>query len=161
MPFLLLAQGHSIGIFIGGASEAALATCPDSAELILTKRRGFVELALEHGASLVPVYTFGDTVSLHVEPWDVLGVGSVFSKACKRLTGIYMPSGMWPRRRMCACVTVVGKPIAVRKLGTGGATKAAVDEAHARYVAALKELYKRHVGELGGPGAAREIHVVE
>ena len=152
------AQGHSIGIFLGGASEAALATGPDSAALILAKRRGFVELALEHGASLVPVYTFGDTVSLHMEPWDVLGVGHVFSNACKRLTGIYMPSAMWPKRRMCACVTVVGKPIPVRK---GRVTKAAVDEAHAKYVAALKELYKRHVGELGGPGAAREIRVVE
>ena len=127
-----------------------------TADLILAKRRGFVSLALEHGASLVPVYTFGDTASLHLEPWDVLRIGD----AAKRITGIWMPSCVVPSRRRCACTTVVGRPLAVRRLGKGNVTSADVDEAHARYVAALKELYRRHVGELGGPGAAKEIRVV-
>ena len=54
-------------VFPGGADEAGF-TAPGAASLILLKRRGFVELALEHGASLVPVFNFGVTVAAPSNP---------------------------------------------------------------------------------------------
>ena len=109
-PFLSnhLANGHSVAVFPGGAAEAraacatgarcgAAARPPDgcadrSADLVLSCRRGFIELALEHGAHLVPIYTFGEVRSLGVKPTDVLGVGNLM----KRLLGIWIPLvGIW------------------------------------------------------------------
>ena len=54
-----LGRGGSVALWPGGASEAAYGG-PHRAELVLLRRRGFLELALEHGAALLPVYTFGD-----------------------------------------------------------------------------------------------------
>lgn len=55
-----LDRGNSIMLVPGGAQESLLATTGRN-ELVLEKRRGFVKLALLTGASLVPVYSFGET----------------------------------------------------------------------------------------------------
>lgn len=55
----LLATGKSAMIVLGGAAEA-LDARPGSTELTLLRRKGFVRLALKHGARLVPVYNFGE-----------------------------------------------------------------------------------------------------
>ncbi|MDP2435781.1 MAG: hypothetical protein Q8P67_08575 [archaeon] len=56
----LLEQGISIYLVPGGATEA-LYSAPDSDTLVLKKRLGFVRLALQHGASIVPVFSFNET----------------------------------------------------------------------------------------------------
>lgn len=45
---------------IGGAEEA-LNSRPDNYDLKLATRKGFVKLAIKHGAWLVPMYNFGET----------------------------------------------------------------------------------------------------
>ncbi|KDD73424.1 diacylglycerol acyltransferase, partial [Helicosporidium sp. ATCC 50920] len=55
----LLRRGHSIAIVIGGGAESLYAR-PGRHELVLRRRQGFVKLALDTGASLVPVYCFGE-----------------------------------------------------------------------------------------------------
>ena len=152
-----LAAGHSIAVFPGGAAEARFAR-PGSAELTLAKRRGFIELALEAGAHLVPVYTFGEAAAMGVEPRDVLG----FADLMRALIGIWMPPLFVPvRDRGCACTTVVGTPIPVERRGPGGYTRAEVDALLARYSDALAALYAEHVGRFGGPYAGKAIRVVE
>jgi 2-acylglycerol O-acyltransferase 2 len=151
-----LSRGYSIAVFPGGAAEAQYAA-PGKAELVLKKRRGFVELALERGASLVPVYTFGDTACLSAVPWNLFG----FAEMAKGLTGIWMPPAFWPCRRQCACTTLVGKPIPVPKKGPGGYTPADVDRVLARYISALEALYADNVGKYGGSGAASAVSLLE
>jgi Diacylglycerol acyltransferase len=56
----MLRHGKSIMIVIGGGKES-LYSKPRSAELVLKRRKGFVKIALQTGASLVPVYSFGET----------------------------------------------------------------------------------------------------
>ena len=51
-----LRRGNSLVVLPGGAAEAAF-TAPGQADLVLRCHRGFVELALEHGMPLVPVFT--------------------------------------------------------------------------------------------------------
>ena len=49
-----LQRGISVGIVVGGADEALNAR-PHTADLTLDTRRGFIKLALEHGAGCVPL----------------------------------------------------------------------------------------------------------
>jgi len=51
--------GSSITIVVGGASESLNAR-PGTADLTLRRRLGFIKVAIQHGASLVPVFSFGE-----------------------------------------------------------------------------------------------------
>ncbi|TCD67402.1 diacylglycerol O-acyltransferase 1 [Steccherinum ochraceum] len=64
IPFyrdVLLALGicSAITIVVGGAAES-LAAHPGTADLTLRKRLGFIKVAIQHGADLVPVFSFGE-----------------------------------------------------------------------------------------------------
>ncbi|KAH7730913.1 Protein Y53G8B.2 [Aphelenchoides avenae] len=52
-------KGHAVSIVLGGAEEA-LDAHADNYDLKLSTRKGFIRLAIKHGASLVPVYHFGE-----------------------------------------------------------------------------------------------------
>lgn len=54
-----LGPGHSCVIVVGGAEESLISK-PDTNELVLSKRYGFVAMAIKNGASLVPTYIFGE-----------------------------------------------------------------------------------------------------
>lgn len=56
--------GSSITIVLGGAEESLLSK-PDTLDLVLMKRKGFVKIGLEQGSSLVPVLALGET-----DLWD-------------------------------------------------------------------------------------------
>ncbi|KAK5887360.1 hypothetical protein CesoFtcFv8_015967 [Champsocephalus esox] len=51
-------KGNAAVIVIGGAAES-LASAPGVNILVMRQRKGFVRVALEFGADLVPVYAFG------------------------------------------------------------------------------------------------------
>lgn len=56
----LLQTNRSVILVPGGAAES-LITNIGSNQLILSSRKGFVKAALQNGATLVPVYSFGET----------------------------------------------------------------------------------------------------
>lgn len=58
----ILNKGHSICLVVGGGSESLL-SLPGTYELVLNRRKGFIKVALETGASLVPCVGFGETES--------------------------------------------------------------------------------------------------
>ncbi|CAG8741468.1 9887_t:CDS:2, partial [Racocetra fulgida] len=51
--------GHSVLIVVGGAGESLNAR-PGVYDLVLKKRLGFIKLAVRNGASLCPVFSFGE-----------------------------------------------------------------------------------------------------
>lgn len=51
--------GNAITIVVGGAAEALYAH-PGTNDLTLKKRFGFIKVAIREGASLVPVFSFGE-----------------------------------------------------------------------------------------------------
>uniref|UniRef100_A0A8C5RTU2 Acyltransferase n=1 Tax=Laticauda laticaudata TaxID=8630 RepID=A0A8C5RTU2_LATLA len=60
LDFLLQAgPGQAVVIVVGGATES-LDCNPGEQRVHLSRRRGFVRLALQHGADLVPVFSFGE-----------------------------------------------------------------------------------------------------
>jgi len=140
-------------IVVGGARES-IETRPGHANLVLEHRKGFVKMALRTGASLVPVFSFGenDVFGVYHNAWltrlqirmqKKLGfaVPLFFGRA---LTGgvlhrfLGLSVGVMPLR--VPIHSIVGRPIHVEKAESPSAEQ--VDEAHARYVKELRHIYE-------------------
>jgi 2-acylglycerol O-acyltransferase 2 len=138
--------GFSTLLVTGGAKESMTAH-PYTSKVVLKTRAGFIKVALRAGASLVPIWGFGEN-----NIFENLAVNSPAVLAWQRnvqklLTfapvmvagrGVFSYSGgMLPHRRP---ITVVfGAPIAVEKDPDPSPEKVA--EVHEKYKAAVLELF--------------------
>ncbi|GLC63189.1 hypothetical protein PLESTF_000010000 [Pleodorina starrii] len=146
--------GRSVLLVVGGAAEALLAA-PGTYDIILQARKGFVRLALQTGASLVPVIAYGETDTFHTYIWPPGGRGAAVSRWLKKFLGISTPMcwgigvfggwGMMPLQ--VPLVTVVGAPLAVEK--TDSPTPEQVDRLHGEYVAAINKLWDETSAKYG------------
>lgn len=137
-------------LLVGGAQEAIHAR-PGNHTLVLKKRKGFVKIALQTGAPLVPVYSFGE-VELFRQVSNPPGSKlRRLQECCKRITGVapvmangrglfQYSFGLVPYRR--PLTTVVGAPIVTEK--RENPTKAEVDELHAKFCQELINLFETH-----------------
>lgn len=146
-----LEHGMSVALVPGGAIESLYAR-PGHADLVLEKRKGFIKLAMAHGAPLVPCWIFGEN-----ELWDQVSnpEGSLVRRAQEtilRLTGFTLPLplgrgifnysfGILPRR--VPLNVVVGAPLPVPKIAAPSPLQ--VDEVHARYLTAIRALYESNL----------------
>lgn len=148
-------KGQAIALVIGGAAEA-LDAHPGSVTLTLRRRKGFVKLALKHGASLVPVFSFGENdIFNQLQNPD----GSFIRNLQNRLTkflgfsppifygrGIFQYNmGYLPYRKQI--VTVIGKPIDVDK--TENPTTEEIQTIHDKYINSLQELFEEYKHKYG------------
>lgn len=153
--------GHISCLVPGGAAESVNCTEPI---LKLKDRKGFIKIALQTGCSLVPVYAFGETklykpftrnrktLRLLRKVQKLIGVGTPL--VCGR--GIFNYGfGFLPHRE--PIVSVIGKPIAVPRMPQF--TKEDVDRVHEQYVAAVKDLYRRHQ-PLYDPTGPEELELI-
>ncbi|KAJ1989007.1 diacylglycerol O-acyltransferase 1 [Dimargaris cristalligena] len=115
--------GNSCVIVVGGASESLYAK-PKQADLVLKKRLGFIKLAIKNGASLVPIFTFGEN-----DLYDQIdsGPGTIIRSIQRKIQsycgfttplfhgrGIFnYDLGLMPFR--APLVSVVGRPIPVKR----------------------------------------------
>ena len=155
-------KGNGVVIVVGGANEA-LDARPGHAVLTLAKRKGFVRLALKTGASLVPVFAFGENDIFDQVDNPEGGFLRTFQKRCKTLIGITPPAfygrslsrgvlrrifgkrGILPKRQ--SIEVVFGKPLEMeRPFGYGDEPipEEIVDKYHKAYVKALRDLYELH-----------------
>jgi len=147
----------SVMLVVGGARES-LATKPGQVDLVLENRKGFVKIALTTGASLVPVFSFGEN--------DVFGVYhnerlENFQLSMQKRMGFAIPLffgraltggvlhrvfglnvGMMPLRMPVH--SVVGRPIHVEKVESP--TQEQIDTVHAQYMEELKRIYEEWRG---------------
>jgi len=145
-----------VSVLVPGGAEESLRCTED--KLTLRKRKGFVRVALETGASLVPVYTFGES-RLYAPVTRDKQLLSRLVRLQKRLgvgTPLVIGDAWWnavvPKRGELH--TVIGKPIDVRRFwrkaecddGEDGYTftDSDVDALHAEYIAALQTLYRTY-----------------
>ncbi|KAM9321149.1 2-acylglycerol O-acyltransferase 2 [Gastrophryne carolinensis] len=142
--------GNAVVIAVGGAPES-LDARPGAYTLLLKSRKGFVRLAIENGASLVPVFSFGEN-----ELYDQVDnpKGSFLravQEKLQRIMGVALPLfhargvfqysfGLLPYRRPLH--TVVGKPIKVTE--NRNPTDEEVDQLHKLYMEKLSELFEEH-----------------
>jgi 2-acylglycerol O-acyltransferase 2 len=166
--------GSAVFLAVGGAAES-LYTKRGCLDLVLKRRRGFVKVALEAGAELVPVIAFGENDQFNrvdLRPGSLMDwVQSTFKKLTgfamplqDALTGagiLNLPSGPFPLP--VPLVTVVGAPIALPPFEgdlRSEAGRAHVDACHALYCAALQQLYDEHKDKYA-PNRTRDMRFVE
>ena len=145
----VLAAGKSVLVYPGGEKEQIL-TKRGEHVLYLEKRKGFVKIALEMGADLVPMYAFGDT-----DLFEHYGLLLGFRKWLVKKVGVAVPLisgsiGLLPYKRPVRIV--VGEPIP-NVCDDGIPSQAMVDKVHADYVRALRALFEKHKARCGCPDA--------
>ncbi|XP_062997817.1 diacylglycerol O-acyltransferase 2-like isoform X2 [Elgaria multicarinata webbii] len=143
--------GNAVAIVVGGAAES-LSCQPGVTTLILNKRKGFVRLALQHGAHLVPAFSFGENdlfqqVLFKEGTWmrnlqnrfrKLLGFAPCFFYG-RGLTSIHS-KGFLPFPR--PVTTVIGEPVTVPKVEHPSYEM--VDLYHSMYIQSLCKLFNDH-----------------
>ncbi|XP_007940490.1 2-acylglycerol O-acyltransferase 2-B-like [Orycteropus afer afer] len=145
--------GGQVAVLAVGGPLEALEAKPGALSLRLRNQKGFAKLALEHGASLVPVFSFGENELFQQVP-NPPGSGlRAAQEALQSLLRVALPlfHGRWglllPFRSPVH--TVVGAPISVQT--TPRPSQAQVDALHALYVQRLTQLFEEHKARYGVP----------
>jgi len=156
---LLLGGKGKAAVLVPGGAKESLNGEKDKIRLVLNSRKGFIKIALQTGASLVPTFSFGEhrTFNLvsnppgsrlrRIQDWFL-------SKSTVPLffymgRGVFQYSlGYLPFRQPIH--VVIGSPITVTQ--TDCPTPEQVDSLHGEYVAALKDLYTEYNPKYGEPG---------
>eukprot|EP00403_Amphidinium_massartii_P000362 CAMPEP_0178380684 /NCGR_PEP_ID=MMETSP0689_2-20121128/5593_1 /TAXON_ID=160604 /ORGANISM="Amphidinium massartii, Strain CS-259" /LENGTH=336 /DNA_ID=CAMNT_0020000841 /DNA_START=74 /DNA_END=1084 /DNA_ORIENTATION=+ len=137
-----MSKGHSLLVIPGGEHEQ-IRTQKGKEEVFLAKRMGFVKLALQAGAALVPSYAFGCV--------DLYDTSDVFHSA-RETAGVCIPVywgavAFLPKR--VPINLVMGSPLEVDCATPGQPTDEEVAAAHAAYVGALKKLFDENKAKFG------------
>eukprot|EP00878_Enallax_costatus_P007622 GHUV01007981.1.p1 GENE.GHUV01007981.1~~GHUV01007981.1.p1 ORF type:complete len:298 (+),score=73.54 GHUV01007981.1:1660-2553(+) len=145
--FRKLLQKGSVGLIPGGIAEMFMVE--DDREVIkLLDRKGFVRIAVEMGTPLVPCYHFGNSRLFRWGPksWE--------QAARRHRVALGFLCGRWglpfalPNR--VPLMMVVGGPIPTKQTPRDDPNfDAVVDEAHAKLVEAMQQLYDKYKGEYG------------
>lgn len=111
----VLRKGYHLYVLPGGEAEQLL-TQFGKQRVFVKSRKGFVKLAIEHGASLVPVYAFGETDMYHTSD-RFMELRKWLMKHCRVAIPLFW--GRWgsPVPYPVTLTVVVGKPIKVRHRG--------------------------------------------
>ena len=150
-----LRKGHSLMVIPGGEQEQ-IRTIQGKEEVYLSKRMGFIKLALQERAAVVPCYVFGCV--------DLYKTFTSFMQAprewLRKSFGVCIPlyygaMGLLPLR--FPVHVVMGEPMEFDCKVPGSPTDEEVQEAHSKYVAALRDLYNRERHQYGD--AKRELIV--
>jgi len=148
---LSIPGGGHVSVLIPGGAPESLDSHPGSYVIQLKKRKGFIKVAIQNGAALVPSITFGETDIFDQLPnpegsflrtlQDKLQNMFQIAPAAFLGRGIFQYSfGLLPMRKNIT--VVVGAPIEVEKVGKP--TQEQIDTTHQKYVDALVELFYDH-----------------
>lgn len=151
-------SGNAIIIVVGGAAES-LSSMPGKNAVTLKNRKGFVKLALRHGADLVPTYSFGENEVYKQVIFEEGSWGRWVQKKFQKYIGfapcIFHGRGLFSSDTWGLVpyskpiTTVVGEPITVPKLEHP--TQKDIDLYHAMYMEALVKLFDNHKTKFGLP----------
>ena len=157
----LLRRGHSIALAPGGAKES-LECVPGTMRLFLKRRRGFARLALETGATLVPVIGFGESEVYRTIQFKPGSRCRRVQDALQAKLGFALPlfagRGWLPLMpdRVPVC-TLVGAPVRPADEGGAAGLEDSVAVLHAQYCEALQDLFVAHRAEYGADSVELQI----
>jgi diacylglycerol O-acyltransferase 2, plant len=147
-----LLRHSSVGVIVEGIAGVFHGACPEAERVYLSRRKGFVKAAMQAGAQLVPVYHLGASQVL-----SFAGNGSL-SRRWRLTVAAYWGERGLPLPRRHDIISVVGKPIPV--VQDDAPSQDAIDALHARFTAALVDLFDGHKHLLGPEWAAKTLEVV-
>ena len=156
-------NGNSILLVLGGSKEALDARPSSEYLLTLKSRKGFVKIALTNGASLVPVFSFGENDLYEQVPNPRGSMLRTIQTTLQKRMGYSLPLfhgrgifqykfGILPNRHPIDAY--VGEPIDVPKLSPEQITPEIVDEYHKKYMNALVRLFDTHKAKHGNADAS-------
>jgi len=152
IEWLLTKQGKgNVAVIVVGGAEESLEARPGSYNLTIRQRKGFVKMAIRTGASLVPVFSFGEN-DLFKQADNPLGSGlRHFQETFKKFFGFAPPLfygrgifnytlGLIPFRK--PIYTIVGRPIDVEL--NANPDQETIDKIHELYLTELSNLFDEH-----------------
>ena len=139
-----------VALVVGGAQEALHAR-PGNYRLVLNKRKGFVKIAIQTGAPLVPVFSFGELELFDQACNDPGTKVRAYQDWFKKLTGVapaffygrgflQRSFGFLPHRG--PLITVIGAPIEFPM--NLEPTQEEIDELHGKFVETIRKLFDDH-----------------
>lgn len=149
--------GHSVAIAIGGTCDI-LNMNRDSYVITLERRKGFVKLALETGAHLVPVFAFGqnNVISHQLKLNGLQTTYQIGRSKWEKWIKVFLKScSVLPYARYCVMpystpiTVVVGSPIPVEKVENPREKQ--INKLHSEYAQKLKELFYEYRDVCGVP----------
>lgn len=140
---MALRSGASVVLVPGGQAELFATSSTSKQVRVYRGHRGFIRVALQHRARLVPAFSFGE--------WELMD--NVRAPRMQRWTRSWLgfpvpfwPYGRWglplPRRPPRGIRVVVGRPVDLPV--DGAVDEAAVEAVHGAYFEALRDLFERH-----------------
>ncbi|XP_066467143.1 2-acylglycerol O-acyltransferase 2-like [Tiliqua scincoides] len=158
--------GGQVAVVAVGGPPEALEARPGALTIRILGRRGFVKMALQHGAALVPVFSFGENELFHQLSNPKGSFVRAVQDRLQKVLGLALPLfhargvfqysfGLLPFRRPIH--TVVGAPILVPK--TPHPSQEAIDELHKTYLENLVQLFEENKTRYGVP-EDKHLHLV-
>ena len=141
----LLDAGESVIIVPGGQSELLLHTHELAAQrkiALCAKHRGFVRVALERGADLVPIVCFGETAAI-----ENIKLFPSVQKFFRKTFGAPVPFlpvgvlGLLPFPRQLPFTLVYGRPLKAVALVPGQPTEEEVEKLYQEYFGEVRRLF--------------------
>lgn len=143
--------GSAVVVVPGGAAES-LDARPGGNDLTLQRRNGFFRIALQHGAHLVPVYSFGENELYEVPSFSRL---RSLQQMMLRMLGYSMPiylgagcastaaqaTPLNPVPRRHPVITIVGDPITCERIQSPSQDQ--IEDLKARYIDQLRKIFDR------------------
>ncbi|XP_015273112.1 PREDICTED: 2-acylglycerol O-acyltransferase 1 [Gekko japonicus] len=145
------AKGENIAVIVVGGAREFLDAHRGSLTLNILRKKGLIKIALEHGAQLVPVFSFGEN-ELFKQIENPKGSRlRAFQESLQRLAGFTLPLfhgrgifqysfGLMPYRKPIN--TVVGEPITVKQ--NPNPTLEEIDQLHEKYLQELQKLFDKN-----------------
>lgn len=158
----VLSRGGAMAVVVGGAAEALVTESRgQTCDLVLDRRKGFVDIALAHGARLVPAFSFGEADMYNIMVFPEDSFARKLQDRLKSAIGISTPLfwgrgiftyrfGALPNRG--PVTTVFGPPLKLPHIPEKSKrTRAVVAEWHAAYTRALMALHEKHRSRFDAP----------
>lgn len=146
---LSLSSGISPCLVVGGQSEMFLSRSFGLAIRLHRRHRGFIRMAIRHGVPLLPIFSFGENMCMDNV---YLPRTQAWFKSFMGFPAPFFPYGRFylPVPRRTPITVCVGAPVFPRKKNPTPSRKE-IDELHARYFAALEQVFERNKKRCGFP----------
>ena len=160
--------GNAVLVVPGGAAEA-LDAHPGTHSLTLHRRSGFFRIAMQHGACLVPIYSFGENDLYEQAPNEegsfvrtvqnnllkYLGFATPFFSGAGS-SGAALPMNPIPSR--VPVITVVGDPIKCPVIENP--TRDDIDKMRMLYIEKLQEIFTQFA-DIYAPQRSADLKIVK
>jgi acyl carrier protein/1-acyl-sn-glycerol-3-phosphate acyltransferase len=133
-----LLSGRSVGIIPGGIAEM-FSTNADTEIMMVQERKGFIAIALETGAQIVPCYCFGNTQTFFCGSNRYL---EYLSRVFRMSLILFWGRFGLPVPFRTAQITVIGRPLLLPKVVHP--TPELINDYHEQYLRETRRLYDKY-----------------